>query len=65
LETGKGCDGDHSGKSGPSLSFIHRQPERRRGEKRESNMGVIEIILVGFIGMNAALGLSSLVTVRR
>jgi len=28
-------------------------------------MGVIEIILVGFIGINAALGLSSLVTVGR
>jgi hypothetical protein len=28
-------------------------------------MGVIEIIILGFIGINAALGLSSLVTVRR
>jgi len=28
-------------------------------------MGGIEIIIVGFIGINAALGLSSFVTVRR
>jgi len=28
-------------------------------------MGVVEIILIGFIGINAALGLSSLVTAGR
>ncbi len=39
--------------------------ERPAAEKRESIMGVIEIILIGFIGVNAALGLSSLVTVGR
>ncbi len=31
----------------------------------ETVMGVIEIIILGFIGINAALGLSSLVTVNR
>lgn len=32
---------------------------------RENIMGVVEIILIGFIGINAALGLSSLVTAGR
>ncbi len=31
----------------------------------ESIMGIVEIILIGFIGINATLGLSSLVTVGR
>ncbi|WP_375206130.1 hypothetical protein [Hyphococcus sp.] len=38
---------------------------RGRREKQESIMGVIEIILIGFIGTNAALGLSSLFTASR
>ncbi|WP_375202854.1 hypothetical protein [Hyphococcus sp.] len=35
------------------------------GRKQENIMGVVEIILIGFIGTNAALGLSSLFTANR
>lgn len=46
----------------PSIIGGRERPERRNGE---IIMGVLEIIIIGFIGLNAALGLSSLVTVRR
>lgn len=63
-KTGGGCDGDHSGKTGALLSFNCRGRERPQTGKQESIMGVLEIIIVGFIALNAALGASSLVTVR-
>jgi hypothetical protein len=53
----------------PNPRLFYLQPiggrERPGREKRESIMGVIEIILIGFIGVNTVLGLSSLVTVGR
>ena len=39
--------------------------ERPERKERENIMGVIEVILIGFIGINAALGLSSFLTVSR
>ncbi|GJL91835.1 hypothetical protein [Hyphococcus sp.] len=37
----------------------------REDRKQESIMGVIEIILIGFIGINAALGVLSVFTLAR
>ena len=47
------------------LSLIGGRERGRDEERGEIDMGVTEIIIIGFIGINAALGLSSLVTVRR
>jgi hypothetical protein len=46
----------------PSIIGGRERPGRR---KQENIMGVIEIILVGFIGINAALGVSSVFTLAR
>ncbi|MEX6634261.1 hypothetical protein [Hyphococcus lacteus] len=43
-------------------SAVGRDRNKDTGEKI---MGVIEIIIIGFIGINAALGLSSLVPASR
>ncbi len=59
------CDPRHSAKPMLLLPSSHRRPGEAGTRKRESIMGVIEIILIGFIGVNTVLGLSSLVTVGR
>ena len=59
------CDDHHSGKTGVLLPSSHRRPGEAGMRRTESVMGIVEIILIGFIGINTALGLSSIVTVSR
>ncbi|MAW81151.1 MAG: hypothetical protein CMI63_13010 [Parvularcula sp.] len=54
-----------AGNRGLFYLFLIGGRERPGRERQESIMGVIEIILIGFIGVNTVLGLSSLVTVGR
>lgn len=54
-----------AGNRGLFYLFLIGGQERPGRERQESTMGVIEIILIGFIGINTVLGLSSLVTVGR
>lgn len=61
-----GCDGHHSARTGPPVpSFVSAAIKASGGRKGETDMGVVETILIAFIATNTVLGVSSLFTLAR